>query len=63
MKRMVEAHSEGELVHTYPIILDTIVAPASDGDFIEAAKAWMLEDGQSPTLVEDWIVRAPLPGE
>ncbi len=64
MRRIVEAYSDGGLVASYDIILGHANMPApTDDDFINQAKEDMLEDGSSPALVDDWLVRVPGPGE
>jgi hypothetical protein len=62
--RIVDAYDqEGDVVCSYPIILNHMNMPVTDQDFIEEAKACHQEDGLSVSLVERWVVREPRLGE
>ena len=62
-KRIVEAWADGELVASYPIVLDHLNFSIAEEDFVREAKFCHQEDGHSPSLIDEWIVREPREGD
>jgi hypothetical protein len=61
--KTVEAYCNGLLVTKRTILFGCAGPVASRADFIALAKESMEEAGVAHEVVDDWVVRDPIPGE